>query len=82
MHFCLHFTDQLLFEEILQDCAFYATYPEVRLVCVCVCVCVGERGIKYEYPRLMDQMRNCYSCIPIPSSTSKHYIPFVWPAIY
>lgn len=34
----LYFTDQLLFEEILQDCAFYATYPEVRLVCVCMCV--------------------------------------------
>lgn len=46
----LYFTDQLLFEEILQDCAFYATYPEVRLVCLCVCVyvCEGERGTKYE----------------------------------
>lgn len=40
---CLYFTDQLLFEEILQDCAFYATYPEVSLVCLkSVCVCWGE----------------------------------------
>lgn len=39
----LYFTDQLLFEEILQDCAFYATYPEVSLVCLkSVCVCWGE----------------------------------------
>lgn len=77
----LYFTDQLLFEEILQDCAFYATYPEVSLVHLkSVCVCVGERGIKYEYPRLMDQI---FSCIPtIPSSTSKHYILFVSDLLY
>lgn len=45
---CLHFTDQLLFEEILQDCAFYATYPEVSLAhlkSVYVSVCVLGRGV-------------------------------------
>lgn len=43
-------------------------------------VCVGERGIKYEYPRLMDQI---FSCIPaIPLSTSKHYILFVSDLLY
>lgn len=43
-------------------------------------VWVGERGIRYEYPRLMDQI---FSCIPaIPLSTSKHYILFVSDLLY